>query len=194
MSLCLIVFNGETQSVTGRFNPRRVFPINTSGRHETSNHEQPQATNASGFSPSPLLESRSPEPSSSAILHGGRIRFLESDLRNCSIRFIKLFIIARLPLHWLRVEPHHIYRELRQSAHDLQEPTVVKEVTYVFNSPILSYILNMLIYVGMILLDNLLQCFLFIAMIDLSRTCESTIVLICSSLVMFMSYFWIKIK
>jgi hypothetical protein len=59
---------------------------------------------------------------------------------------------------------------------------------------IMFYILNMFIYVHMILLDNLLQCFLFIAVIDLSTTCESTIVLICNSLVMFMSYFWIKIK
>jgi hypothetical protein len=46
----------------------------------------------------------------------------------------------------------------------------------------------MLIYVGMILLDNMLQCLLFIAMIDLSRTCDSTAILICNSLVMFMIY------
>jgi hypothetical protein len=42
----------------------------------------------------------------------------------------------------------------------------------------MSYILNMLICVGIILLDNLLQCLLFIAMIDLSRTCDSTASLI----------------
>ena len=58
----------------------------------------------------------------------------------------------------------------------------------------MSYILSMLICIDMILLDNLLQCFLFIAVIDLSRTCDGTTVLICNSLVMFMSYFWIKIK
>ena len=58
----------------------------------------------------------------------------------------------------------------------------------------MSYILSMLICIGMILLDNLLQCFLFIAVIDLSRTCDSTDVLICNPLVMFMSYFWINIK
>jgi hypothetical protein len=52
----------------------------------------------------------------------------------------------------------------------------------------------MLICVGMILLDNLLQCFLFIIMIDLSSTFDSTIVLIYNSLFMFMIYFWIKIK
>jgi hypothetical protein len=45
----------------------------------------------------------------------------------------------------------------------------------------------MLIYIGMILLDNLLQCLLFIAMIDLSRTCGRTS-LIYKALVMFMIY------
>jgi hypothetical protein len=58
----------------------------------------------------------------------------------------------------------------------------------------MSYIFNMLICVGMILLDNLLQCFLFIAMIDLSRTCGTATSLIYYALVMFMIYFWIKIK
>jgi hypothetical protein len=46
----------------------------------------------------------------------------------------------------------------------------------------------------MILLDNLLQCFLFIAMIDLSRTCGTVTSLICYALVMFMIYSWIKMK
>jgi hypothetical protein len=52
----------------------------------------------------------------------------------------------------------------------------------------------MLIHVGMILIDNLLQCLLFITMIDLSRTCDSTATIICNALVMFMIYPWIKIK
>jgi hypothetical protein len=52
----------------------------------------------------------------------------------------------------------------------------------------------MLICVGMILLDNLLQCLLFIAMIDLSRTYDTATSLICYALVMFMIYYWIKIK
>jgi hypothetical protein len=52
----------------------------------------------------------------------------------------------------------------------------------------------MLICVGMILLDNLLQYFLFIAMIDLSRTYAPATSLICYALVMFMIYSWIKIK
>jgi hypothetical protein len=55
-------------------------------------------------------------------------------------------------------------------------------------SQIMSYIFNMLIYVGMILLDNLLQCLVFIAMIGPSRTCGTTASLICYVLVMFMIY------
>jgi hypothetical protein len=58
----------------------------------------------------------------------------------------------------------------------------------------MSYIFNMLIYVAMILLDSLMQCLLFIAMIDLSRTCGTAASLICYALVMFMIYPWIKIK
>jgi hypothetical protein len=52
----------------------------------------------------------------------------------------------------------------------------------------------MLVCVGMILLDNLLHCLLFIAVIDLSRTCDSIATLICIALVMFMIYSWIKMK
>jgi hypothetical protein len=57
---------------------------------------------------------------------------------------------------------------------------------YGFCSRIMSYIFNMLICVSIILLDNLLQYFLFIAMIDLSRTCGSIATLICNTLVVFM--------
>jgi hypothetical protein len=52
----------------------------------------------------------------------------------------------------------------------------------------------MSICIGMILLDNLVQCLLFIAMIDLSRTRGTVAYLICYALVMFMIYPWIKIK
>jgi hypothetical protein len=45
--------------------------------------------------------------------------------------------------------------------------------------------LSMMIYVGMILLDNLLQYLIFIVMIDLSSTHDNTSILICKSLVMF---------
>jgi hypothetical protein len=76
----------------------------------------------------------------------------------------------------------------------LQESNVVEEATYIRNSRIISYILNILIYVGLILLDNLLQYVMFIVVMDLLRNCGNTIVLICNLLVMFMSYFWIKIK
>jgi hypothetical protein len=59
---------------------------------------------------------------------------------------------------------------------------------YDFSSQIISYILTMLIYVGMILLDNLLQYLLFIAIIDLSRTCGDTANLIYNVLLMLMIY------
>jgi hypothetical protein len=52
----------------------------------------------------------------------------------------------------------------------------------------------MLICVDMILLDNLLQCLLFIVVIDLSITCDSTAILIYNALVIFVIYPWIKIK
>jgi hypothetical protein len=58
----------------------------------------------------------------------------------------------------------------------------------------MSYILNILICVGMILLDNLLQCFMFIVVIDLSCTFDSTIVSIYNLFFMFIIYFQIKIK
>jgi hypothetical protein len=52
----------------------------------------------------------------------------------------------------------------------------------------------MLICVGMILLDNLLQCLVLIAMIDPSRACGSTASLNCNALVMFMIYPSIRIN
>jgi hypothetical protein len=75
----------------------------------------------------------------------------------------------------------------------LQESTTVKEDTYILNSQIMSYILNILIYVGMILLDSLLQCFLFIVVIDLSSIFDSSVVSICNQLFIFIVYFWIII-
>jgi hypothetical protein len=52
----------------------------------------------------------------------------------------------------------------------------------------MSYILDMLICVGIILLDNQLQCLMFIVVIDLSRTCDITAILICNALVIFIIY------
>jgi hypothetical protein len=65
---------------------------------------------------------------------------------------------------------------------------------HTLNSRIMSYILNILICVCMILLDSLLNCFMLIAVIDLSSTFDSTIVSIYNLLFMFIIYFWIKIK
>jgi hypothetical protein len=104
--------------------------------------------------------------------------------------------MACLPLHRSRAEGRRLQRELHQADHRLHPVIIVKElqVTYGSCSQIMSYIFNMLICVGMILLDNLLQCFLFIAMIDLSRTYGTATSLIWYALVMFMIYSWIKIK
>jgi hypothetical protein len=52
----------------------------------------------------------------------------------------------------------------------------------------------MLIYVCIILLDNLLHCLMFIVVIDLYRTSDSIATLIFNALVMFMIYSWITIK
>jgi hypothetical protein len=111
-------------------------------------------------------------------------------------RFIKFFTMARLPLRRSHADDHRLQRELRQDDRRLHPVVIVKEpqVLYGSCSQIMSYIFNMLICVGMILLDNLLQCFLFIAMIDLSRTCETVTSLICYALAIFMIYSWIKIK
>jgi hypothetical protein len=124
----------------------------------------------------------------------GQIRILVSDLHDCSIRFSKFIITAHLPLR--------IYHELHQSTCGLQESIAGQEDTYVLNSwimsyiysQIMSYILNMFIYVGMILVDNLLQYFMFIIVIYLSSTLNNTVFLICKSLFTFMIYLWIKIK
>jgi hypothetical protein len=66
--------------------------------------------------------------------------------------------MARLPLRRTRAEDHRLQRELRQADHRLHLIVVVKEpqVFYGFSSQIMFYLLDMLIYVDMILLDNLL--------------------------------------
>jgi hypothetical protein len=115
-----------------------------------------------------------------------------SDLRDCSIHFIKFFITLPLSLCRSHTEPRRIYRESRvkSQAHGLKKSTAIEKVTYVLNSRIMPYILSKLICIDMILLDYLLQCFLIIAMIDdISRTCEINIVLIFNSLIIFISCF-----
>jgi hypothetical protein len=111
-------------------------------------------------------------------------------------RFIKFSTTARLPLRQSHAKGHRLQRELHQTDRRLHPVVIIKEpqVTYDSCSQIMSYIFNMLICIGMILLDNLLQCFMFITMIDLSRTCGAATILICYALVMFMIYSWIKIK
>jgi hypothetical protein len=110
--------------------------------------------------------------------------------------FVKFFTTSRLRLRRSRAERRRLQRELRQADRRLHSIVIVKEphVTYGSCSQIMSYIFNMLICVGIILLDNLLQYLMFIAMIDLSRTCNIATSLICYALVMFIIYYWIKIK
>jgi hypothetical protein len=102
--------------------------------------------------------------------------------------------MTRLPLRRSRAEGHRLQRKLHQADRRLHPVFIVKEpqVTYDSCSQIMSYIFNMLICVCMILLDNLLQCFLFIAMIDLSRTYGTVTSLICYPLVMFMIFLGLK--
>jgi hypothetical protein len=137
-------------------------------------------------------ESGYPEPSSSTILHRKRVNkvFGKRSLQ-LSACFFKFFITAHLPLHRTRAEGRRLQRELRQVDRHLHPIVVVKklQVTHDFSYQIMSYLLNILICVGMILLDNLLQYLLFIAMKDLCRTYDSTATLICNALVIFMIYF-----
>jgi hypothetical protein len=137
------------------------------------------------------LESGSPEPSSSAILQRERAnKFLGSDLYDCSLASSSSS--SQLIYPFVRC----MSRVVAFNANSVRPIIIVKEphVTYGFSSQIMSYILNMFICVGMILLDNLLQCLVFIPMIDLSRTSGSTASLNCNALLMFMIYSWIKIK
>jgi hypothetical protein len=104
--------------------------------------------------------------------------------------------MTHLPVRRSHTEGRHLQHELCQVNHGLHPIIVIKEpqVTYDSCSQIMSYIFNMLICVGMILLDNLLQYLLFIAVISLSRTCGSIATIICNALIIFMIYSWIKIK
>jgi hypothetical protein len=199
--------------ITGCCNLIWVFHINTCDRHSSSKTNSHKNTNASRFrrfyccATEPISsrssmcicdrESRSPEPSSLAILHRERANKVFGKRSSLLLtRFIKFFTTTRLPLRRLRAEGHRLQRELRQADHRLHLVVIVKEpqVTYGFYSQIMYYIFNMLICVDMLLLDNLLQCLMFIVMIDLSRTCGTVASLICYALVMFMIYHWIKIK
>jgi hypothetical protein len=192
--------------VTGRCNARQVFPINTCGHHRTSNNENHEpthlgfcllccctfkATSSHSLACIRNRQSRSLKPSSSMILHRERAHkiFRKQSLRLLT-PFFKFFITAHLPLHRTHAEGRRLQCLLHQDNRHLHPIIVINEpqVMYDFSSQIISYILNILICVGMILLDNLLQCLLFITMIDISRICGSTASLICNALIMFMIY------
>jgi hypothetical protein len=104
-------------------------------------------------------ESRSLKSSSSVILHRERANKVFGKRYSWLLtRFIKFFTTAHLPLRQSCTEGHRLQCELRQVNCLLHPIVVVKEpqVTYDSCSQIISYIFNMLICVGMILLDNLL--------------------------------------
>jgi hypothetical protein len=130
------------------------------------------------------------------ILHQERANKVFGKCSRLLARFFKFFITTCLPLRRTCVEGRCLQRGLRQAEYRLHPIVVIKEqqVTYSSSSPIMSYTLNMLFCVGMILLNNLLQYLLFIAVIDLCRTCGYIATLICNALVIFMIYPWIKIK
>jgi hypothetical protein len=190
----------------GRYNLRWVFPINTCSHHRTSNNEQPLATHlgfclprcctvkaTSSCSSMCICDrnNRSSKPSSLAILHRERANKVFRKRSSWLLaHFFKFFITTRLPLHQTCTEGHRLQHEFHQAECRLHLIIIAKEpqVTYNFSSQIMSYILNTLICICMILLDNLLQCLLFIDMIDLSRTYDSTATLICNALVMFIIY------
>jgi hypothetical protein len=104
-------------------------------------------------------ESRSLEPSYSEILYREREnKVFGKRSSRLLAHFIKFFITARLSLLQSCAEGHCLQCELRQADHRLQPVVIVKklQVTYGFCSQIMSYIFNMLICVGIIVLDNLL--------------------------------------
>jgi hypothetical protein len=175
-------------------NPRWVFSINMCGCHKTRNNEQSWATNASSLLSPPLLRHQGYFiPFIDVHLWfctgRGQIRFLGSDLCDCSLassnyssRLVYLFV-------------GHAPKVIAFNANSVRLIIIVirePQVTYSFSSQIMSYILNMFICIGMILLDNLLQCWMFIAIIYQSRTGDNTASLICTALVMFIIYPWIK--
>jgi hypothetical protein len=135
-----------------RCNPKRVFPIYTCGRHGNSNI--PAATKtlthlgftASAVAPLRLLhpvhrrtssrsstciydwESRSPEPSSLAILHWEMVnKVFGKRSSRLLARFVKFFTMACIPLRWSHAESHRLQRELRQADHRLHPVVIIKE-------------------------------------------------------------------
>jgi hypothetical protein len=100
--------------------------------------------------------------------------------------YIKFIITARLPLHRARVDRRHLQGAVNQTERRLHNSITVKEeeALYILFSQVIPYILSMMIYIDMIVLDNFLQYLIYIVMIDLSSACCFTY----KSLVMLMSY------
>jgi hypothetical protein len=143
-------------------------------------------------------EIRSLKSSPSTILHRERTnKVFGKRSSRLLAHFVKFFITARLPLRRSHADGRQVQRELHQTDRRIHSVVIVKElqvtygsqVTYDFCSQIMSYIFNILICVDMILLYNLLQCLLFITIIDLSRTCDTANNLICYALFIFIIYF-----
>jgi hypothetical protein len=160
VSPCLIHFDRDRPSrLRDAVTPRHLPYIYTCSCHRNSNI--PTATKTPSHLGSSTCicdqESRSPEPSSLAILHRERANkvFGKRSLRLLA-HFIKFFTTARLPLRRSHAEGRRLQRELRQADRRLHPIVIIKEpqVTYGSCSQIMSYIFNMLICVGMILLDN----------------------------------------
>jgi hypothetical protein len=166
----------KTKWVIVHLNPSQFFSINTYDQHAKQNN----LMNASSFfassaccaakstSPRSLectcdRESTSMEPSSSAILHREK---LNKDFEKCSTwllnHFIKLssWLIYLLTGHTPTIIVCNMQRAVAETQRFLINPIVIKEedVTYVLFSQIMSDILIMIIFIGMILLDNILQC------------------------------------
>jgi hypothetical protein len=86
-------------------------------------------------------------------------------------------ITAHLPLYRSRGALLHQPWTLSVCVRNLQKFTTVKKDTYTLNTQIMSYILNIFICVGMILLDILSQCFIYIHVINLSSTFNNTVII-----------------
>jgi hypothetical protein len=125
----------------------------------------------------------------------GWIRFLESDLHDCSLassssspRLIYLFVghvLRVVAFNTNFVKPIVIF--IRSSSSRNRKSRMV---------PALKLCLTYLVCYLRIydFARYLLQYLLFIIMIDLSRICDTTTILIYNALVMFIIYPWIKIK
>jgi hypothetical protein len=135
-------------------------------------------------------ESRSPESSFPTILH-----------REVQIRFLVAFYVTARSLrqvhhHGLSSSSSGVHRSSSYATHHRPDWAALLVSTVVK-----SLLSNLVLHTEYADLhrhdstrDNLLQCLIYFVMIDLSSTCDCTIVLICKSLVIFKSYYWIKIK